>query len=119
MLKDGIDDIYRHNNDRAVNNLAFDVCRPSSNDEFFEWKKTKSEDIHVGDIVFCREDDSFPCDLVVLSSSDPKGTVHITTGNLDGESSTINVVGIRLFQKKRLSVCNYNLPESYRGSQFI
>ncbi|KAL7054239.1 hypothetical protein AAHC03_026260 [Spirometra sp. Aus1] len=87
MLKDGIDDIYRHNNDRAVNNLAFDVCRPSSNDEFFEWKKTKSEDIHVGDIVCCREDDSFPCDLVVLSSSDPRGTVHITTGNLDGESS--------------------------------
>uniref|UniRef100_A0A0X3P709 Phospholipid-transporting ATPase n=1 Tax=Schistocephalus solidus TaxID=70667 RepID=A0A0X3P709_SCHSO len=87
MLKDGIDDIKRHKNDQAVNNLNFDVWRPSSNAYLSEWKKIKSESINVGDIVLCREEYSFPCDLVILSSGDPRGTVRITTGNLDGESS--------------------------------
>ncbi|VDN29352.1 unnamed protein product [Dibothriocephalus latus] len=70
-----------------VNKLAFEVWRPSSNGGFYEWKKIKSEAIKVGDIVLCHEEDSFPCDLVILSSSDKRGTVHITTDNLDGESS--------------------------------
>lgn len=34
-----------------------------------------------------KEDESFPCDLVFLSSSRADGTCHVTTTSLDGESS--------------------------------
>lgn len=34
-----------------------------------------------------REDETFPCDLILLSSSRPDGTCYVTTASLDGESS--------------------------------
>lgn len=34
-----------------------------------------------------KEDETFPCDLVFLSSSRGDGTCHVTTASLDGESS--------------------------------
>lgn len=41
----------------------------------------------VGDIVIVREDETFPCDLILLSSSRHDGTCYVTTASLDGESS--------------------------------
>lgn len=41
----------------------------------------------VGDIVVVKEDETFPCDLILLSSSRPDGTCYVTTTSLDGESS--------------------------------
>lgn len=41
----------------------------------------------VGDVVFVKEDESFPCDLILLSSSREDGTCFVTTASLDGESS--------------------------------
>lgn len=41
----------------------------------------------VGDIVVVREDETFPCDLILLSSSRSDGTCYVTTTSLDGESS--------------------------------
>lgn len=41
----------------------------------------------VGDIVMVREDETFPCDLILLSSSRYDGTCYVTTTSLDGESS--------------------------------
>lgn len=43
--------------------------------------------LQVGDIVMVKEDESFPCDLIFLSSSRGDGTCHVTTTSLDGESS--------------------------------
>lgn len=34
-----------------------------------------------------REDETFPCDLILLSSSRSDGTCYVTTTSLDGESS--------------------------------
>lgn len=34
-----------------------------------------------------KEDESFPCDLILLSSSREDGTCFVTTASLDGESS--------------------------------
>ena len=34
-----------------------------------------------------KEDETFPCDLIFLSSSRADGTCHVTTASLDGESS--------------------------------
>lgn len=41
----------------------------------------------VGDVVFVNEDETFPCDLILLSSSREDGTCFVTTASLDGESS--------------------------------
>lgn len=41
----------------------------------------------VGDMVFVKEDETFPCDLILLSSSREDGTCFVTTASLDGESS--------------------------------
>lgn len=41
----------------------------------------------VGDVVVVREDETFPCDLILLSSSRSDGTCYVTTTSLDGESS--------------------------------
>lgn len=41
----------------------------------------------VGDVVFVKEDETFPCDLILLSSSREDGTCFVTTASLDGESS--------------------------------
>lgn len=34
-----------------------------------------------------KEDETFPCDLIFLSSNRADGTCHVTTASLDGESS--------------------------------
>lgn len=41
----------------------------------------------VGDVVFVKEDETFPCDLILLSTSRDDGTCFVTTASLDGESS--------------------------------
>ena len=47
----------------------------------------KSEEIRVGDILRIKQEESFPCDLVLLSSSDNEGKCYLTTANLDGETN--------------------------------
>lgn len=41
----------------------------------------------VGDVVFMKENETFPCDLILLSTSRDDGTCYVTTASLDGESS--------------------------------
>lgn len=41
----------------------------------------------MGDIVRVKQEEGFPCDLVLLSSSDVEGKCFITTANLDGETN--------------------------------
>lgn len=38
-------------------------------------------------MVLVKEDETFPCDLILLSSSREDGTCFVTTASLDGESS--------------------------------
>lgn len=41
----------------------------------------------MGDIVRVAKDETFPADLVLLSSDRAEGTCHITTASLDGETN--------------------------------
>ncbi|KAL5540860.1 hypothetical protein UlMin_043642 [Ulmus minor] len=80
-IKDGYEDWRRHRSDRNENNreaLVFqsDHFRPK------KWKK-----IQAGEVVKICADETIPCDMVLLGTSDPSGIAYIQTMNLDGESN--------------------------------
>lgn len=80
-VKQGYEDWLRHKADREVNH------RRSAVVERGRLKDCRSMDIKVGDIVRVQINEEFPCDMVMLSSSDREGNCYITTANLDGETN--------------------------------
>ncbi|XP_044460987.1 phospholipid-transporting ATPase 1-like [Mangifera indica] len=80
-IKDAYEDYRRHKSDRIENNrLAWVLVN-----EQFQLKKWK--EILVGDIVKVHANETLPCDMVLLSTSDPTGVAYVQTINLDGESN--------------------------------
>ncbi|CAM8927243.1 unnamed protein product [Rhodiola kirilowii] len=80
-VKDAYEDFRRHRSDRIENNrLALVLV----NDQF-QPKKWKG--IRVGEIVKVCANETLPCDIVLLSTSDPTGVAYVQTINLDGESN--------------------------------
>lgn len=55
-----------------------------------------------------KEDETFPCDLMLLSSSRADGTCFVTTASLDGESSHKVITLLKLRYKAK--DCHYNSP---------
>lgn len=51
------------------------------------FKKEYWKNIHVGDIVKIKNNDSIPVDIVILSTSDSDGACYVETKNLDGETN--------------------------------
>ncbi|PNX81439.1 phospholipid-transporting ATPase 1-like protein, partial [Trifolium pratense] len=81
-VKDAFEDWRRHNSDKVENNRLASVL---INDGSFVEKKWK--DIRVGEIVKIKTNETIPCDIVLLSTSDPTGVAYVQTINLDGESN--------------------------------
>lgn len=80
-VKDAYEDWRRHRSDRIENNrLAWVLV----NDQF-EQKKWK--DIRAGEIIKIHANETLPCDMVLLSTSDSTGVAYVQTINLDGESN--------------------------------
>ncbi|KAG9443296.1 hypothetical protein H6P81_014636 [Aristolochia fimbriata] len=80
-IKDGYEDWRRHRSDRNENNREALVSQAGQ----FQRKKWKK--IQVGEIVKICSDETIPCDMVLLGTSDPSGIAYIQTMNLDGESN--------------------------------
>ncbi|CAL5381438.1 unnamed protein product [Camellia sinensis] len=80
-VKDADEDYRRHRSDRIENNRLATVL---VNDQFQE-KKWK--DIQVGEIIKIVANQTIPCDMVLLSTSDPTSVAYLQTINLDGESN--------------------------------
>lgn len=80
-VKDAYEDFRRHRSDRIENNRLASVLV----DGQFQQKKWKN--IQVGEIIKIQANDSIPCDMVLLSTSDPTGVAYVQTINLDGESN--------------------------------
>lgn len=80
-IKDAYEDWRRHRADRIENNRLASIFVNGQ----FQQKKWK--DIRVGEIIKIRANDTLPCDMVLLSTSDPTGVAYVQTINLDGESN--------------------------------
>ena len=82
MIKDAYEDNKRRKKDNEDNSA---IVLTSINGEEFE--ETKSEDVEVGCLVKVKEDEPFPCDLIMVSSSLPRKIAYVETKNLDGETN--------------------------------
>uniref|UniRef100_A0A670J9G6 Phospholipid-transporting ATPase n=1 Tax=Podarcis muralis TaxID=64176 RepID=A0A670J9G6_PODMU len=80
-IKQGYEDWLRHKADNAMNQCPVHFIRHG------KLVRKQSRKLRVGDIVMVKEDETFPCDLIFLSSSRADGTCFVTTASLDGESS--------------------------------
>ncbi|VDN14360.1 unnamed protein product, partial [Dibothriocephalus latus] len=75
-------------------------------------------DIRPGDLVLCTDNESYPCDLIVLASSNLNGKVYETTGNLDGESAIKTIYSLAPTQKPFVELIHYwKTPEQATQSK--
>uniref|UniRef100_A0A8C4SP12 Phospholipid-transporting ATPase n=1 Tax=Erpetoichthys calabaricus TaxID=27687 RepID=A0A8C4SP12_ERPCA len=80
-IKQGYEDWLRHKADNEVNKYPVTVLENGKRN------RKESKNIKVGDIVEVTEDETFPCDLILLQSSRDDCTCFVTTASLDGESN--------------------------------
>ncbi|XP_061756293.1 phospholipid-transporting ATPase IG isoform X2 [Nerophis ophidion] len=80
-IKQGYEDWLRHKADNEVNKYPVTVLEKGRR------LRKDSEKIKVGDVLEVEEDETFPCDLILLQSSRDDSTCFVTTASLDGESN--------------------------------
>ncbi|CAL4914194.1 unnamed protein product [Urochloa decumbens] len=80
-VKDAYEDWRRHRSDKNENNRTASVLV----DGAFVPKPWK--EIRVGEVLRVTANETLPCDMVLLSTSDPTGVAYVQTINLDGESN--------------------------------
>ncbi|XP_072111314.1 phospholipid-transporting ATPase IF isoform X1 [Mobula birostris] len=117
-IKQGYEDWLRHKADNEVNNTPVYVIRSG------RLVQTRSQNIRVGDIVKIEKDQTFPTDLVLLSSDRANGTCYVTTASLDGETNLKTHRAIpeiaklqsvfQLDQLRAVITCHQPEPDLYR-----
>lgn len=80
-LKDGYEDWRRHGSDRKENNKEAHVFL------WGQFQRKRWKKIQAGEIVKIYANETIPCDMILLGTSDPNGVAYIQTMNLDGESN--------------------------------
>ena len=94
MLRELIEDISRYKYDKINNNRKITIFKEG---DFIE---EISQNIQIGDILLIDENNEFPCDLILLDSSNLDGICYIETGSLDGEKNLKNKISNKEIQGK-------------------
>lgn len=82
MMREIVDDIHRAKRDYKVNNQKYlKIIKNNNND-----KTIASSKIKVGDLIILHENQTVPCDMILLHCSNPNGSTFIKTDQLDGET---------------------------------
>lgn len=106
MLKEAYEDYSRHKQDNKINRAH--VKRLKGN----TIEVIESRFVQVGDILEFHDGDSFPADLVLLSSSHDQGLAFINTMNLDGETNLKERVALKTTK-------GFNTPDRLESLQGI
>lgn len=78
--KEAWDDYNRYISDKQANEKNVWVVKKGIK------TRIQAQEIRVGDIVWLRENDEVPCDLVLLGTSESQGACFLETAALDGET---------------------------------
>lgn len=82
MVKQGLEDLKRHEADNRQNAQKCRVLSPNGEIVVREWKQ-----LQVGDVLVLSDRDEAPADIFILSTSEEEGRCFIETCNLDGETN--------------------------------
>lgn len=104
MVKDIYEDLQRYWSDNKENNNKVEIG-VKSKDKGIEFQSRRWKQIRVGDIIKIRENQYFPCDMLLINSSGYKGACYVETKNLDGETN--------LKAKKAPTVCVANSKDEF------
>ena len=83
MIKDAFEDYKRHKADESENEKTTLVY----NHDKGEFQKRAWKLIYPGEILKIEDDEFLPCDILLLSTSDPNGLCYVETKSLDGETN--------------------------------
>lgn len=82
-VKDMVEDFKRHRADHEENSRVTHLLKENGRFEATPWRE-----IRIGDVVKIDRNEYFPCDMLILSTSDNKKYMaYIETKNLDGETN--------------------------------
>eukprot|EP00475_Leptophrys_vorax_P016794 TRINITY_DN2330_c0_g1_i1.p1 TRINITY_DN2330_c0_g1~~TRINITY_DN2330_c0_g1_i1.p1 ORF type:complete len:1197 (-),score=323.51 TRINITY_DN2330_c0_g1_i1:49-3603(-) len=81
-IKEAYEDIIRHREDSKQNNK---ICYKVGNDGKIE--PIRSRNIQVGDVLRVHKGEFFPCDVILLASSNHDNSCYVNTAELDGETA--------------------------------
>jgi P-type E1-E2 ATPase len=83
MVKDIIEDRARYRSDQEENDRTAHFSMPIEN----KFEDVQAREIKIGRFVKVYNDENFPCDLLMVNSSLPKGISYVETKGLDGETN--------------------------------
>ena len=83
MLREMYEDIQRHKSDVEINAYKSTVLMTGTENKL----ESNWADIEVGSLLLIKQDEQFPADLILLTSSLENGVCYIQTSSLDGEKT--------------------------------